>query len=242
MATHTQVGGKSNFDRKFTISRRNGQQDKNGEPYFFEWLRELPDNQTGRIFEMRPNAQGEARHYELFKALDGILQSVETSVREISGKERTMLVLKLQDGIDVYEVEIGDLDGRYALDIMKRMLHPDFDTSKKMRIAPYSIQNKDTGKWSIGVSTYSGVNKMTGTLADVPILEKCPQAVSETNRKGEVSWYFDEVGKWLFNAVSDRLQSSSASFIEAPAAIHVPIAPAQQQPARQEPDPNDLPF
>lgn len=199
MATHTKTGG-GDFGRKFTISRQNGQNDKNGKPFFFEWLRELPTDQTGRLFETRKGTDGTTRHYELFQALDGYLSGLERKVREISGKQRDMLYLTLKDGIDTYEIEVGDYDGRYALDLMKRMLHPDFSLAQKMRVSPYSLP-KDDGGYNIGVSVFSGVNKMTAAWQD-PHLEGMPKAVSETLRNGKVNWYYDDQARWLFEKVS----------------------------------------
>lgn len=199
MATHTTTGGDS-YGRKFTISRQNGQNDKNGKPYFFEWLSKLPTDQTGRLFEERKGTDGTTRHYELFQALDGFLSGLERKIREISGKPRDMLYLKLKDGTDAYEIEVGDYDGRYALDLMKRMLHPDFSLSQKMRVSPYSM-TRDDGKPNIGVSVFSGVNKMTAAWQE-PHLEGMPQAVSETLRNGEANWYYDDQARWLFEKVS----------------------------------------
>lgn len=60
MATHT--GGAPDYGRKFQISRLNKQTD--GEPYFFEWLREGQQPYEGAKVETR----GEYI-YQLFKAL-----------------------------------------------------------------------------------------------------------------------------------------------------------------------------
>ncbi len=202
MATHTTTGGDS-YGRKFTISRQNGQNDKNGKPYFFEWLRELPEDQAGRLFETRRAPDGTARHHELFQALDGYLSGLERDLREISGKQRDMLYLKLKDGTDAYEIEIGDYDGRYALDLMKRMLHPDFSLAKKMRVSPYSLI-KDSGGCNIGVSVFSGVNKMVAGWKE-PHLAGMPEPVKETLRNGDTNWYFDDQARWLFEKVSELI-------------------------------------
>lgn len=209
MATHTTTGGGS-YGRKFTISRQNGQNDKNGKPYFFEWLKELPTDQEGRIFESRKGTDGTTRHYELFQALDGYLCGLERKIREISGKQRDMLYLTLKDGIESYEVEIGDYDGRYSLDLMKRMLHPDFSISQKMRISPYSLSKDNGSGYNIGVSVYSGANKMTGAWQDAH-LQGMPKAVSETLRNGDVNWYYDDQAKWLFEKVSALISGAQKS-------------------------------
>lgn len=199
MATHTTTGGDS-YGRKFTINRQNGQNDKNGKPFFFEWLRELPTDQTGRLFEERKGDDGEIKHFELFQALDGYLSGLERKIREIKGKKRDMLYLTLKDGIDAYVIEVGDYDGRYGIDLMKRLLHPDFSLVQKMRVSPYSLP-KNNGGYNIGVSVFSGVNKMTAAWQDAHF-DEMPKAVSETLRSGDVNWYYDDQAKWLFEKVS----------------------------------------
>jgi hypothetical protein len=237
MATQTTTGG-GNYGRKFTISRKNGQNDKNGKPYFFEWLRELPDNQEGRIFEMRPSADGTPRYYELFQAIDGILTTVERKPREILGKARTMLCLTLRDGIDVYEIEVGDIDGRYSLDVMKRLLHPDFDQSQKLRLSPYSLA-KDTGGYNIGVSAFSGVNKLSASWKEAH-LEGMPEAEKEVLRNGETNYYFDAQAEWLFERLKARVFDSPAPPATQPVSNTDPIKPNVK--ANQEAPFDDLPF
>lgn len=244
MATTTTIGG-GNYGRKFTISRKNGQNDKNGKPYFFEWLRELPDHQEARLFETRPSADGTPRHYELFQAIDGILTTVEKKQREISGKTRTMLYLTIRDGIDVYEIEVGDIDGRYSLDVMKRLLHPDFDQSQKLRLSPYSLA-KETGGYNIGVSAFSGVNKLSGSWKDAH-LEGMPEAEKEVLRNGDTNYYFDAQAAWLFDRVKARVFDSPALPAEptpqpAPATVGNTAQIQTNITANHEQIENDLPF
>lgn len=233
MATQTTTGG-GNYARKFTISRRNGQNDKNGKPYFFEWLRELPDHQEKRLFETRNSADGTPRNYELFQAIDGILTTVERKHREILGKARTMLYLNLLDGIDAYEIEVGDIGGRYSLDLMKRLLHPDFDPSQKLRLSPYSLA-KDTGGYNIGVSAFSGVNKLSGSWKE-PHLEGMPEAEKEVLRNGDTNYYFDAQAAWLFERVTDKVKQLSLPAVSDQTPIKTTVTANHEQPF------GDLPF
>jgi len=232
MATHS--GGRQDYGRKFQISRENGQADKNGTPYFFEWLGEQPTPAKDRKFETRGQ-----NHYELFKALDGRLTGFERKNKTIQEVVRDFLYVELQDGDEKYTVEIGDYDGRFALDLMKRMLNQDFDPSAKMRISPYAILDNDTQKWNIGIAVFSGVNKISAKRDDVPILAECPQA--ETREwKGKTEWDFAPVGTWLYAKVLEKLGTLSVPEKAPTVSDTTPINPNIT--ANTAPPFDDLPF
>ena len=244
MATHT--GGNQDFGRKFQISRLNGQVDKNGEPYFFEWLREGQQPYEGAKVETRGN-----NIYQLFKALDGHLTGFERKPKTIQDVPRDFLYIELEDGGEKYVIEVGDFDGRFALDLMKRMLNPAFDASAKIRLSPYAIQDKASGKWQIGISTFCGVDKISAKLADIPMLAECPQATSVVF-KGQTQWDFSPVAEWLYAKVREKLETFAPSqpaqtnvrASEAANTVHVP-ANVQTPVGRKEPEidePEDLPF
>lgn len=246
MATHT--GGNIEQGRKFQISRLNGQVDKNGEPYFFEWLREPPQPEKDRKFEQRGQ-----NHYELFKALDGHLTGFERKPKTIQDVQRDFLYIELQDGAEKYIIEVGDFDGRFALDLMKRMLNPAFDASAKIRLSPYAIQDKTSGKWQIGISTFCGVDKISAKFSDIPILAECPKATS-TLHKGSTLWDFSPVAEWLYAKVREKLETFApaqpAQTNVRPSAdantVHVPAQEVVKAVGRKEPEPEiddtDLPF
>lgn len=197
MATHTTSGGGS-YGRKFTISRENGQHDKEGRPFFFEWIKELPADNGKRKFETRSGTNG-ARHYELFAALDGFLIDVRTEQKEISGTAETWLVLHLIDADDEYLVEIGRVDSRYSMDVLKRLLNPNFSAIQKLRISPYSVKDKESGRYNIGVSAYSGVDKLDYSQHS-DFLTGIPRAESR-EWKGKTEWDFSNVAAWLYDRV-----------------------------------------
>jgi hypothetical protein len=218
MATHT--GGNQNYGRKFQISRKDGQSDKNGEPFFFEWLRDTPQNPENRRFEQRGQYT-----YELFKALDGYLTGFERRKKTIQDAHRDFLYVELVDGDEKYVIEVGDYDGRFSIDLMKRVLNPNFDASAKIRLSPYAFTDSETGKPKIGVSVYCGVDKITASLNDVPVLSECPEATT-TTFKGQTMWDFSTVAEWLFQQVIEKIEKGTrGNFTQS-------APPAQAQPAQ----------
>lgn len=202
MATHTSTNDYSG--RTFFIGRENGQQDKNGRPYFFEWLSELPQDRGRRKFETRTSESGQ-RHYELFTALDGYLTGIDIEVKSFDATRQNdrWLILYLSDTPEEYKVEVGRIDSRYSMDIMKRLLHGEFDPNQKLRIAPYSLE-KENGGHNIGLSAMSGTDaKLTASYKD-PHLAGMPQP--ETREwKGRVEYDFSGVAEWLYEQVQEKV-------------------------------------
>lgn len=199
MATHTE-SGKGSYGRKFSISRENGQVDKEGRPYFFEWVKEIPSQPGKRKFETR-ESNGKARHYELFAALDGYLIDVREEVKDLGKGMEAWLVLHMIDADDEYLIECGRIDERYSMDIMKRLLNPNFSPNQKLRVAPYAVKDEKSGRWNIGISAYSGVDKLDHSQSS-DFLQGIHRAESR-EWKGKTEWDFSPVAKWLFGKVSE---------------------------------------
>jgi len=205
MATHTEATTFSG--RKFNIARKNGQIDKEGEPHFFEWLSQAPSGDPGkRIFEHRIRKSGEAAHYELFKKIDGYISGAARREVNYGDKWEEVILIFLTDGAEDYTIELGRFDGRYAMDFLKRILDPNFDAKQRISLAPFSILNKDSGSYTIGVSVYSGPNKMNAKY-DSAHLTGMPNGEKEENRRGEVTWYFDKQANWLWSVANERVLS-----------------------------------
>lgn len=238
MATHTNTGGDK---RKFAIGRENG--DKTARPVFLEWLRELPAeaDRKGRVIETRAGSNG-PRHYERFSALDGMITDIWKESRTIMDEPRTFLYIKLDDGEEVYEVEIGDFDGRYALNLMARLCSEGFDPMKKSRISPYATEMD--GKTYIGVSLYNGVDKIESRRES----EQFMPAKAETSEfKGKKLWNFLPVAEWHF----EYLQKNLVPRLPKNAWQIVPDSPTAQQATTSNANPvpvptnqnyDDLPF
>lgn len=203
MATHTTNG---NYGRKFSISRENGQVNKDGRPYFFEWLQTLPADPGKRKFETRTK-DGDVRHYELFTALDGILTGIDRETKKFSDKSETWLVVHISDGDEEYRVELGRIDGRWSIDFMKRILDSNFAPNQKIRISPIASEGK------MFLSTYSGPNKLESKW-ELPHLAGMPQPDTR-EWKGQTEYDFSPVSEWLYSQVKIRV---------CPALSHDPIS------------------
>lgn len=222
MATHTESGAGS-YGRKFSISRENGQVDKEGRPYFFEWVKELPHQPGKRKFETRESG-GKTRHYELFSALDGYLIDVREEMKDLGKGMEAWLVLHLIDADDEYLIECGRIDERYSTDIMKRLLNPNFSPAYKLRISPYAMKDATTGKWNIGISAYSGADKLEHSQTS-DFLQGISRAESR-EWKGKTEWDFSPVAKWLLDKVNELV---IPKLMKDP--VSVPNKNRQQQPA-----------
>ena len=222
MATHTNTGGGA-YLRKFSISRENGQIDKNGTPYFFEWIKELPQDTGKRKFETRTRSD-KTSHYELFKALDGYLVDIREEMKDLGKGMEAWLVLHLQDGGEDYVIEVGRIDERYSIDILKRLLNPNFSPNQKLRLSPYAMEN-GRGGWSIGVSAYSGVDKLEHSQTS-DFLRGIPRADAR-EWKGKTEYDFSPVSKWLMEQVGrlvvPNLRKDPISAPQAKQAAHTPV-------------------
>lgn len=210
--------------RRFSISRENGMSDKNGRPYFFEWIKELPDVTDGdrRKFETRRNSKGEARYYELFGAISGHLTRITREEKDLPDGREYWLCLYMSDGPEDYKIEVGQIDGRYSLDIMKRLLDPAFRPSESLRLSPFAMSDKDTGKQNIGLSAYSGVDGKLAANRDAEHLSGITQPATATFQ-GKTLWDYTPVADWLWEKVCATV---------APNLPKVPGSAASASPAR----------
>lgn len=201
MAAHTTDG--SARGRRFQIGRENGS--KTGKAVFHEWIPEIPENAAGRKFETRLNGKGEPRHYEVFSAIDGKLTDIYTQTREILNEQRQMLYVVLDDGHDVQEIEIGDVDGRYSLNLLPRLLNPNANFEKTIRLAPYAYVKNDRN--IIGIGVHCGPD-------DLPRPEdgylKTAQP-TQTEHKGKVLWNFLPVFESLWAEIEKKVKPQLTS-------------------------------
>jgi len=225
MATHTDSGAQE-FGRRFTIARENGQVDKNSRPYFFEWAKEIPTDPGKRKFVTRKNGKGEDRYYGLFAALDGRLINVEKYQQDFGGTKEVedWLKMVLIDGTEEYVIEVGKLDGRYSMDIMKRLLDDNFDPNQKLHLAPISSKSKENGKTNMFLSAYSGVNKLEAKYS-CQHLEGMPQGEKYEIPGKKPVWSYTNAANWLYEQVTRRVAPQLMKDpISAPTGTHTPQA------------------
>ena len=221
MAAHTTTDG-SALVRKFQIGRENGS--KTGKAVFLEWLSEIPENAAGRKFETRTSESGKVRHYEVFTAIDGIMTDIYWRTRTIVNEDRKMLYVVLDDGNDVQEIEIGDTDNRYSLNLLERLLNTSADFTKTIRLQPYAYVWND--KQIMGMGTHCGIE-------DLPRPERGVLNVAEptqTPHKGAILWDFSPVFESLWSQIESKVKPVLPSS-ETRAAAPQPSTPVQPQPA-----------
>jgi len=195
MATTTHAA-QTYSGRKFHISRKNGVTDKNGEPYFFEYIKDMPADPGKRLFETR----GE-NSYELFKAISGQLVGIAIENTTFGDKVEKHLIIYLTDGGEDYRLQLGKPEERYGMDFLKRILHKNFDPAQTLSLSPFAITDKD-GRTNMGVSVFSGPNKLTGTKDDAHLqgIAQPDKFYNPKTEKDEYSW--KPVALWLWNQVS----------------------------------------
>lgn len=245
MATTTHAA-QSYSGRKFSISRKNGVSDKNGEPYFFEYLHDdIPANPGKRLFEVR----GE-RKYELFKSISGRLVNMAIEEQTFGpDKVEKHLIVYLCDGPEEYKISLGKPEDRYASDFMKRILHQHFDPALNLSLSPFAITEGE--KVNMGISVFSGHNKLTASKDDAHLKDICaPQTfVNPKTDKTEYNW--KPVAAWLWVQCRDFVLPALADPFGAPLQTPAPAqafsAPANdpffptEEPAVM-PEMEDLPF
>lgn len=250
MATTTHAA-QSYSGRKFHVSRKDGQINKDGEPFFFERIDNLPADAGKRLFETRSGGE-EPRHYELFKAISGYLVGLAIEEYKFADKEEKHLIVYLQDGPEDYRIGLGKPEERYAMDFMKRILHKNFDPSAKLSLSPFAIKDKD-GRTNIGVSVYSGANKLTGAKDDTHLqgIAQPQTFVNPKTDKTEYNW--KPVAAWLWLQIRDFvlpvIKSDPISVPAAKLPAPTPSAPApandptfpSEEPAVM-PELDDMPF
>lgn len=200
MATHSAAQSVGNWPRKFTINRRNGQQAKDGRPFFFEWLKEIPEtNDDRRIFETRTGGDGSKKHYELFSGIEGYFTGLEKVVPAYAAEKEEHLILKMQDVDEKYEIDLGSIDGRYSMNFMSRVLNEKFNRDNLIKVSPYAVENKETGKTNMGVALICGGEKIDSRRNDT--FENFPEPNTYTV-KGQKKYDFSPVSDFLWKEVS----------------------------------------
>lgn len=151
-----------------------------GQPVFREYLKNgLPpaEEQQNRRFVQHPQTKD---WYEVFTDVEGcllnrpvegnlpeflqqrvrniggkqMLPALSTRVGNINGRERRFLIVTVDDGTETFEVELGDFNGRYAINFMSRLCDPNLRISLPISIRPYRFtpQGEGVQKEKFGVA------------------------------------------------------------------------------------------
>lgn len=222
--------------RRFRIGRIGA--NKTGEVAILELLKSKPETtDTRRKFDVRTKEDGTQWTFEVFAAIDGILADVYKQPREIQGVTETILVADIKDGIDLYRVEIGHFDSRYSLALLASLADPNFKLTDRFRMQPYAFVDKASGKSRIGVTCWSGANKLEKRRG-VADSDFAPPEPTQTLYKGETLWDFSPVAEYMYNWVRFNVFDAAKAdpFISESQSIKADPEPEPREPI------DDLPF
>jgi hypothetical protein len=185
--------------RRFRIGRIGA--NKTGEVAILELLPQNTDiSDAKRRFDVRTKEDGTKFVFEIFGAISGHLVDVYKQPREIQGVTETILMADVRDGIDLYRIEVGHFDSRYAQSLMASLAGPNFKLAAPFRMQPYAFTDKASGKPRIGVTCHSGANKLEKRRG-VPDTDFCPPEPIQAVFKGETMWDWTPVAEYLYNWV-----------------------------------------
>lgn len=192
-----------------------------GQPIFREWLKNgfpAEPERKGRVF-----AEKGVHQYEIFTALNGVLIGMKKDERTISNEPRTFLVVTLDDGQEKFEIECGNLDGRYAINLMQRLCNESFDPRLSVRLSPYRFTPKDSTKEIFGMSVMQGPNTITPRYAKEGDDTFNPPPAEEYRKKGGGKGLdFTNVAEYLLNWLEFYLKPYFPTLVETVPAQPVP--------------------
>ena len=158
MATQSYATGGGNWPRKLTLGSENFT--KEGKPLFREWLREgVPE---GTDPKTRRTIFHNGHYYELFAVVSGRFMGMEVIAKELEGKTKHLLFVMLDDGQEKLIVELGRVDGRYALNFLQRLCDPAFVVSQPIHLEAYRFTPKDAQQGTFGPKEKFGINVRQG--------------------------------------------------------------------------------
>lgn len=167
--TRTAGGGDFQTVRRLSLGSDNFL--TTGQPVFREYLKHgMPpvEEQQSRRFVQHPQTRD---YYEIFTDVEGcllnrpvegnlpeflqqrvrniggkqMLPALSSRVGIINGRERRFLIVTVDDGTETFEVELGDINGRYAINFMSRLCDPNLRISLPISIRPYRFTPKGEG-------------------------------------------------------------------------------------------------
>ena len=200
MATHTHAsGGSGPRVRKFEL----GSEDftKEGQPTFREWLRNgiPPDHETSKRRFTR-STKGEP--HEVFAALSGRLVGIETESQKIEGEERIFLIVQMEDETEAFLVKCGDVDRRYAINLLQRLCSEEFNPSKEFTMTPYRWRPEgENSKEVFGINVVQDGVKITPRKETDESGYKPPQADRYPQPRGKDKLDFMPVARYCYSWV-----------------------------------------
>lgn len=229
MATQSYATGGGNWPRRLTLGSENFT--KEGKPIFREWLREGPPPEgvdtTGRRFIAH-----NGHYYELFAVIGGRFVGMEVIAKELEGKTKHILYVMLDDDLEKLIVELGRVDGRYALNFLQRLCDPALIVSQPIFLEAYRFTPKDAARGTFGPKEKFGINVRQGVDTALKPPKNLPgysqPEATEYPIPGGRILDFMPIARYNFKYVQDNILSKLPK-IDAFAAI--PKIEAQPAPA-----------
>lgn len=192
-----------------------------GRPIFREWLKNgfpAESERNGRVFTEKG-----AHQYEIFEAVSGCVVGLKKDERNISGEAKTFLIVTLDDGQQKFEIECGNLDGRYAVNLMQRLCNEDFDPRLQVRLSPYRFTPKDAVKEVFGMSVLQGANTIKPRYAKEGDDTFNPPPAEQFRKKGGGTGLdFINVATYLLNWLEFYLKPYFPTLVESVPTQRVP--------------------
>lgn len=178
--------------------------EKEGRPLFKQWLKRKPTPPLPDNFE---DING--KYYLTFTDIEGTFEAMRVEEKEftVNGKleKFVRLWIVMSDKNGVMNIELGNVDGRYSMNFLNRMLNPNLDISKPITISPYKMEND--GKLNMGIVVYQGREKIVAANKEDLQAMGCPPA-EVSSFKGKEYWDFTPVVRWLYKKVEEKLRAS----------------------------------
>lgn len=181
--------------------------------------------------------QGEVVHQLHDDFVEGSIAGFEDKTSEFNGKTTRSLVVIMQDGDEVYRIEVSR-GKQYWSDFLMRLPNLDFD--KRVAISPYDITDKDTGRRQQGMSMKQDGRKIARAFSK----ENPGKLPQPTQVKVNDALVYDWGARNAFLedvVLVEAKQRLTAKIQEAPP-LGECVEAAPPQPAPVELSDDDLPF
>jgi hypothetical protein len=227
---------KSSYVEKVIIASFKGDKE---DPRFQIWNRDYKQGQ-----ELQENQEIRGGYcYDTFEKFEGIFEAInvvdETITYDGVSKVYKRLIVTMSVDQENIQFDIGTYTGRYAQNLLERMINPVLSLNKSVIIFPYRFTDKDTNKTMIGIGVWQGVNEKGEPIKIKGLRKEEKQAMGvpepemiETDQG--VQWVWSKRARWMVEYVKNKLTDS---FMEGDAIPTDSIKPdpiIEEQPSKGE--------
>lgn len=193
--------------RKIITGRKN--KEKDGPAVLKLRVPEIPaDPEKGALYEHYRTDNGDY-FYQIFSGVNGIVTDIYRANKTILNQDKAFLFVDMESGGEPITWEVGNLDSRYAMNLMSRMLNPYYRFENTAYFAPYAFKAND-GKDMIGVSVQQGADKVPSPGREVMEQMGQPEPKTWQGRGGKTEYDFMPVAEWMLAKCREKLFSTPA--------------------------------